>query len=347
MHGAHSCLVPINYFVAGLFDQLQTNGKPSSSVRAADFRHLLLLLPFVLDNLLKEEVDNYNQGRAYGTAALVDPSEELVTVANTFVSWYKLFRRTNPPKTNQDVRTLTSEACRLLDMFRTTFPYKNKMGRLIMDTEKVHSIKHCAIEITNWANPINTCCDGPEGGHKLWVKGQGGNTNQGPSVSLSMMQQCVQKEASQLLCEAVQARVEDGNTDEEWLDKEGRQLRADRWYNAHHDGSQLSQDSSSHGPCMGIRVNIWERAKARRYLKHYLEGGGSSGYDALRHESILRGDAGKLGKYDILSFLPDKVARFLYEYHDFRFQSLELPPIPHDRSEFDLHAALKPEQVVH
>jgi hypothetical protein len=36
-----------------------------------------------------------------------------------------------------------------------------------------------------------------------------------------MMQQCVQKEASQLLCEAVQARVEDGNTDEEWQDNEG------------------------------------------------------------------------------------------------------------------------------
>ena len=340
MHGAHTCLVPINLFVASLFDQLQTKGSPSSLIRAADFRHVLLLLPFALDNLLREEVDSYNQGRAHGTAVLVDPSEELVTVANMLVSWYKLFRRKSPPKSPQDVQTLTSHANRLLDMFRTVFPYKNKTGRLIMDTEKVHSIKHCGVEIANWVNPINTCCDGPEGGHKLWVKGQEGNTNQGSSVSLSMMQQCVQKEASQLLCEAVQARVEDGNTDEEWQDNEGCPLRADRWWNAGE-----SQDCSSHGPCMGIRVNIWERAKARRHLEHYLEGGGCCGYDALRHESILRGDAGNLGKYDILSFLPDKVARFLYEYHDFRFQSLDLPPIPHDRSDFDLHAALTPEQV--
>ena len=59
------------------------------------------------------------------------------------------------------------------------------------------------------------------------------------------------------------------------------------------------------------------------------------------------GDAGKLGKYNIISFLPDKVARFLYEYHDNRFQRLDLPPIPDDRSRFDVHAALKPEQVVH
>ena len=83
MHGAHSCLVPVNYFLASIFDQLQSNGKPSTLVRAADFRHLLLLLPFVLDNLLREEVDKYNQGRASGSAVLVDPSEELVMVAKS------------------------------------------------------------------------------------------------------------------------------------------------------------------------------------------------------------------------------------------------------------------------
>ena len=61
----------------------------------------------------------------------------------------------------------------------------------------------------------------------MWVKGQGGNTKQVPSASLSMMQQCVNKEASQLLCEAVQARVEDsdGDTHEDWQDNEGRPLR--------------------------------------------------------------------------------------------------------------------------
>ena len=335
MYGAHSCLVPVNYFVTNIFSYLQTKGKPHCEMRAADCRHLLLLLPFILDNLFRDELDEYNQTHA---AAVVDPSAELVMVANTFVSWYKLFRRTKSP---QDVQTLMSRAARLVDMFRTVFPYKNKTGRLIMDTEKVHSLKHCGVEIVNWVNPINTCCDGPEGGHKVWVKGQGCNTNQGPSASLSMMQQCVHKEASQLLCEAVQARVEDGGTREEWQDNEGRPLRADRWWHI-----VAEEDSSSHGPCMGIRVNIWERAKVRRHLEHYLEGGGLNGYDALRHEGILHGDAGKLGRYDILSFLPDKVARFLYEYHDFRFQRLDLPPIPDDRSEFDVHAALDTAQVI-
>jgi hypothetical protein len=39
----------------------------------------------------------------------------------------------------------------------------------------------------------------------------------------------------------------------------------------------------------------------------------------------------KLGNYSILSVLPDKFARFLYEFHDYRFLSLDLPPLPPKR----------------
>jgi hypothetical protein len=54
-----------------------------------------------------------------------------------------------------------------------------------------------------------------------------------------------------------------------------------------------------------------------------------------------------LGNYSILSVLPDKFARFLYEFHDFRFESLDLPPLPADRSDrdFDVHEALEDAQV--
>ena len=34
-----------------------------------------------------------------------------------------------------------------------------------MDAEKLN--KHCGVEIANYANPINTSCDGLEEGHKL------------------------------------------------------------------------------------------------------------------------------------------------------------------------------------
>jgi hypothetical protein len=98
---------------------------------------------------------------------------------------------------------------------------------------------------------------------------------------------------------------------------------------------------------MGIQVNIWERAKTRRNMQHVLEGGGSDaiGYDALHHQAIVNGDAGKLGKHNITSVLSEKVAIFLYEYHEFRFKSKELPSIPDDRSDYDFHDALTPDQA--
>jgi len=73
-----------------------------------------------------------------------------------------------------------------------------------MDTEKVHSIQHCGIEITSLANPLNASAKGPEGGHTLWIRGHGANTKHGPEAARTMLQHSVKKEASQLLCEAVQ-----------------------------------------------------------------------------------------------------------------------------------------------
>ena len=51
------------------------HGKTHTSIQAADLIHLLLLLPFVMDNLLRDEVDKYNQEKARGSAALADPSD--------------------------------------------------------------------------------------------------------------------------------------------------------------------------------------------------------------------------------------------------------------------------------
>jgi hypothetical protein len=80
---------------------------------------------------------------------------------------------------------------------------------------------------------------------------------------------------------------------------------------------------------------------------HTLVGGGGQhgGFDALDYRKIKHGDAEKLGNYSILSVLPDKFASFLYEFHDYRFLSLDHPPLPADRSDFDVHGALKDPQV--
>ncbi len=100
---------------------------------------------------------------------------------------------------------------RLLGFFKTVSLYRNGPGRLIMDTEKVRFIKHCHIDVTNFANPINCCCDGPEGGHKTWVYEQGLKTNQGATAAKTLMMHSLNKKASQFLCDAVRCRVEDGD----------------------------------------------------------------------------------------------------------------------------------------
>jgi hypothetical protein len=96
---------------------------------------------------------------------------------------------------------------RYLQKAPVVFPYSNSRGN-IMETEKNHSLKHAPNDIAKWGDSVNTSCEGPETGHKEWVKKQGGKTNQGPAVSLSMVQHTLRKEASALLCEAVQGDFE-------------------------------------------------------------------------------------------------------------------------------------------
>jgi hypothetical protein len=66
----------------------------------------MLLLPFCLSNLFREEVKEHNS--THPGAAVVDPSEELIGVTNVFLRWYKLFRQTTPGKTAADINLLRS-----------------------------------------------------------------------------------------------------------------------------------------------------------------------------------------------------------------------------------------------
>ncbi len=60
LYGAHACLVPVNYATANVFLQLQGMKMSARNTRARDYRHLLLLLPFIFSNLFRDEMDEYN-----------------------------------------------------------------------------------------------------------------------------------------------------------------------------------------------------------------------------------------------------------------------------------------------
>lgn len=66
------------------------------------------------------------------------------------------------------------------------------------------------------------------------------------------------------------------------------------------------------------------------------------GYDALECTLISRGYAGKhLGHLSELSFLADKVARFLFEFHADDYKGLRLPVITPYASSGAIHKLLK------
>ena len=94
-----------------------------------------------------------------------------------------------------------------LEQCEIVFPFINGNGNPIMATGKNHSIRHTPGDIVRYCDAINVSCDAPEEAHKLWVKEQGVCTNQGPQAQLGMMLHSLHKEASALLCEAVQGNV--------------------------------------------------------------------------------------------------------------------------------------------
>jgi hypothetical protein len=125
-----------------------------------------------------------------------------------------------------------------------------------MDSEKVHSIKHCHVDVTNFANPINCSCNGPEKGHKTWVHQLVLRTNQGDTSALTMMTHSLNKEVSLLLCDAMRCLFEDGDERaENWKDTGGRALQPDRFW------STPMESMIASGLCLGIELNIWKLAK--------------------------------------------------------------------------------------
>ena len=68
-----------------------------------------------------------------------------------------------------------------------------------------------------------------------------------------------------------------------------------------------------------FRINMWARAKERRFLSHRLcsriKDDQPQGFAAFDWENILHGNAGELGDYKELAVLQDKIARYLYKYN--------------------------------
>jgi hypothetical protein len=90
--------------ISNIFDSIRRNDKIPGRVRAVDMRNLLRVLPFLLHNLLEEEVEEYNSKHVFDP--LVDPSNECIGIVLLFIDWYMLYRRRFPPKDEVDIQDL-------------------------------------------------------------------------------------------------------------------------------------------------------------------------------------------------------------------------------------------------
>ena len=85
--------MPMSGATATAFEQLQNDGTINSKVRAVDFRHLLLVLPYVVVDLFRDEVAACNEDQHNSPAdAISDPSAEIVDVCLVLLQWYHLYR---------------------------------------------------------------------------------------------------------------------------------------------------------------------------------------------------------------------------------------------------------------
>ncbi len=70
-------------------------------------RHILLVLPFLLPDLLLPEVQEYNrQNPREETLVDPSPSSDVIEVTLLLSTWYRLFRRCYPAKDEDDLKEL-------------------------------------------------------------------------------------------------------------------------------------------------------------------------------------------------------------------------------------------------
>ena len=72
-----------------------------------DMHYIHLLLPFILEGLLTEEVVEYKQTKSLrALMRIFDPRPDMVQIVIIVLSWYGLYRRRIPAKDKDDIQDL-------------------------------------------------------------------------------------------------------------------------------------------------------------------------------------------------------------------------------------------------
>ena len=109
--GVHETVLPLCSVARSVFQQLRgttakkskqpaadgaapkIGGRPNGRMSGVDMGHLLLLLPFLLFDLLEDEIQQYNTSHG---ASLINPCHQLISLTIAVLEWYHLYRRSVP-----------------------------------------------------------------------------------------------------------------------------------------------------------------------------------------------------------------------------------------------------------
>jgi len=106
--GAHETVLPLCSVARSIFNQLRNsttgraskkrvdsgaasriNGRPHGRITGTDMRHLLLLLPFLLFDLLDDDVEEHN---TLHDTHHESPAPDLIAWVLVLLEWYRLYR---------------------------------------------------------------------------------------------------------------------------------------------------------------------------------------------------------------------------------------------------------------
>ena len=352
-HEKFSLMFPLNKHCQRTLVYIHKHkGETHCTVRGCDMQLILLVLPFVLHNFFKEEVEDWNRKHPADSDKKIDPTTLIIPVVTELLDFYQLLRMKG--KDIVEIPQMDLLGRNFLDLSRETFKDftvgKDGQKKHICSSEKMHRIVHCAAQAAALGDLINTEAMS-EIVHRLAVRGPQHLVSRSDATGPGLLKIAERKEGSRMLMEGhsgscmllfmthlcfdlivvATAAVEE-DPSQHWIASGaagGGVLLPSRWVDSDQMKSTMGDNDPTGGRCLGIRCLMWDRCQVPSDLTHAVFGGrthpSGSGWAALSKASLLLGAPNFLGGMPVLKHLPVKIAEFLHHVHGEKFSSLGLP----------------------
>ena len=185
------------------FTTPKKNGqKQTPIVDASDVQRLMLALPYMLDGLVSEELEAFNQGKPQAQR-VADPMPPMIMAVNEWLHWYHQYRAEESD--DGTLPNLDRKGRDLLVTLETVFPHKIRLSQTITRsmfcTEKVHSVTHGSHTIKHMGRSRNVSCQVTECKLKD-VKAKGHMTNRDPATyGFSIMQAEARESSARMMAQ--------------------------------------------------------------------------------------------------------------------------------------------------